>query len=313
MRRGIKAAAIKNDNTLIKNVIMQLSIPPIVAYIASWLGILGAIRALFGYIEGQLESDAKSKLAKWIANLDLARAVSGWPESFVAIFDSVFGKRHFSWRCFARSSLASVVAVIILFCIVAAIHPEQIAGIFNQPDMPPVLVVVIYLAVSNIITDYMSLLETRALLQWLHARANMTRTIGIVILDFIATGTIWFVMFPISIAIFGSVAEWRIPSLADIETVISIVWLEDSLAMFTLETKGAQITTGIFFYSTYFTSIWVWLYVTAAVFAATGKFLGKWFRFFRSIFKLTVNPLQFLGIMASIVVTLIYLIIPFVR
>ena len=46
---------------------------------------------------------------------DLPEELPNWPSMFVALFDRVFTEKHLSWRCFRRSSVASVATVLVIF------------------------------------------------------------------------------------------------------------------------------------------------------------------------------------------------------
>ena len=63
---------------------------------------------------------------------------------------------------------------------------------------------------------------------------------------------------------------------------------------------------GIFFYSTFFTSVWLWLYVIAAIILKGLKYFGVIVEKAGTIFDLENKPISALGIVASIFVTFIF-------
>jgi hypothetical protein len=107
-----------------------------------------------------LSQDAKETLTMWL----WGEYESSWPEHFCNLFDSVFGAKHLSLRCFIRSALASVFSVVLLYVLFAEVlgvlDPESRAG----GEMPIGKALLLGAAI-NIIPDYLSLFETRWLLK----------------------------------------------------------------------------------------------------------------------------------------------------
>jgi hypothetical protein len=74
-----------------------------------------------------------------------------------------------------------------------------------------------------------------------------------------------------------------------------------------------QLSWGIFFYSTYFTSVWVWLYVLSGFVVILGRYLGLGFGFLKRIFDIDNKPIRSLGYVSILLVTVVYLVAaPFV-
>ena len=94
--------------------------------ILSKLGpVLAGIWLLFDRADKIASSELKSHVSRWLRTADPAAAVAGWLPTFVLIFDQVFGQRHFSWRCFGRSCVASLGAVTIVTLYWVASRPGQ--------------------------------------------------------------------------------------------------------------------------------------------------------------------------------------------
>ena len=64
-----------------------------------------------------LSQESKDTLTLWL----WGEYESTWSHHFCNLFDAVFGARHLSLKCFLRSSLASVVAVLLLYVLFAEI------------------------------------------------------------------------------------------------------------------------------------------------------------------------------------------------
>jgi len=68
---------------------------------------------------------------------------------------------------------------------------------------------------------------------------------------------------------------------------------------------------GPFIYSTYLTSIWIWLYVLSGVFIRLlRKFSGS-LEIARNLLNIEEKPLQSIGFVSMLIVSVVYLIIPF--
>ena len=63
---------------------------------------------------------------------------------------------------------------------------------------------------------------------------------------------------------------------------------------------------GIFFYSTFFTSIWLWLFgLSQLVFTVAGR-TGPLLRFVKYVLPIDEKPFRSLGIIAGLIATLAY-------
>jgi len=104
-----------------------------------------------------LSIDSKETLTLWL----WGEYESTWATHFCNMFDAVFGKRHLSWQCFFRSSIASLVSVILFYILFA-----KVLGVMSErtPANLPFLFVLLAGPFLNFVPDYLSLFETRWLL-----------------------------------------------------------------------------------------------------------------------------------------------------
>ena len=75
--------------------------------------IAGSFYAAIAFVGKHLSQDSKDTLTLWL----WGEYDSTWSHHFCNMFDAVFGSRHWSWQCFWRSSLASVLAVLLLYSV----------------------------------------------------------------------------------------------------------------------------------------------------------------------------------------------------
>lgn len=102
-----------------------MTLIPWLALAGSWVTTTGELWKLFERIDKVASPEAKGAVSSWLRNLDVSEAFASWPATFAAAFDSVFGKKHFTLRCFYRSCIASLVAVIIVTLVWCALRPNQ--------------------------------------------------------------------------------------------------------------------------------------------------------------------------------------------
>src|SRR5258708_6315659 len=63
-------------------------------------GVLaGIVWKFFERIEAILTEETKLRIAVWLLGLEISKTVEPWPQTFVRIFDRVFGYKHFSLKC----------------------------------------------------------------------------------------------------------------------------------------------------------------------------------------------------------------------
>ncbi|MBL84890.1 hypothetical protein SAMN04487868_10111 [Marinobacter salarius] len=197
-----------------------------------WAYALGIAVSFYGTVSWfsskHLSKESKEHLSLWL----WGSYESTWLRQFCLLFDAVFGRRHLSWACFLRSSVASFITVFILYFLLGDILQEKgrIGVYLDTKDL------IIYSLILNVISDYLSLFETRWLLNKFSSISSIWNQLALLAFDALITaGIIWF-----AIEAYLFVLGKPAPSLVELVAVFSIF--------------------SIFFYSTFLTSIWAWLY-----------------------------------------------------
>jgi len=95
------------------------------ALLGSWVAMTSGILVLFDLIEKAATPEAKKSASQWLSQLNLEKHFTRWADIFSEAFDSIFGTRHFSWRCFYRSAIASLIAVLVMTLFWGYFRPEQ--------------------------------------------------------------------------------------------------------------------------------------------------------------------------------------------
>ena len=91
-----------------------------------------------------ISEDAKAAISLWLEG----EYEPTWSEQFTRMFDSLFGHNHLSVKCFARSSIASVLGVFLLYLLF-----DWETGYFFKPDTSIKFILITGISV-NIAVDY---------------------------------------------------------------------------------------------------------------------------------------------------------------
>ena len=281
--------------------------------LASWAAVMGGLGVLFSLSEKAASPDAKNAITRWLKNVKLEGTPTTWPSTFASVFDSIFGKKHFSWRCFRRSCVASLIAVLVMTFIWAALRPlharHQMENFVSKPG--EFLVVVIVFAGLNLLPDYVSLLESRYILRRMSAVQHSTgRILSLLVLDVVLTVSIFFA----ALLLLGFGFNYPFgKSAANILELYGEGVAEILNHGVFLSSPGGSLSLGIFFYTTFFTSVWVWLYAISGLVVKVGEYFGITVSPIRWFLDIENKPLHSLGVISMLLVTLIYLGVGFYR
>ena len=279
-----------------------------VAGILAWLGTCATALTLFYFADEASSLQGKAR-ARELLDFGWKDTVTRWPSVFIEMFDSIFGKRHFTWKCFWRSCVASLVAVVICTLIYMWMWPDYRPTATDYTVRHYIMSVLGLAIIVNFIPDYVSLLETRLILRLLSGkRAKWTAMCTALIADFLATavilqlGLFGFAFLVLSLS--GETAE--LYEIGLIERMVYTAELFTLEPLVGLDGKTLGYSLGIFVWSTYFTSVWLWLYALATF---AGKLLlpilnriqkGK------KYFDLDNKPYLALGWLSVVIITVLF-------
>ena len=281
----------------------------IISYLSAWAGIIGGIWLLFSKAENLVESKIKTDISSWLSNLNPEGKLVNWPTTFASVFDSIFGKKHLSWRCFSMSCIASVLSVLMLTILWWALHPKLFHTVDHTVDKSLYIFIILTLC-FNIILDYFSLIKTRYIICKYINVNSATNIIVFLFIDLVATAFIFFAGMATIIFIIRYFKD--VPAdttLEDLLYVMDIVWAG-------MNVSGKNIDMyimGVWFYSTFFTSVWIYLYVISGLIVKAGSFIGILASCTRKIFDIDNKPLRSMGYVCIVCVSIIFLIVPFAK
>ena len=245
-----------------------------------------AIFGLFVKADDFVSPQFRELLAGLIQRTSPPSRDSAWAQTFVVLFDRIFGTRPLSLRFIGRSLAASFLAVAVMWII----------WLWNAPDpdfwMTTSTLIVAPLVINSV-PDYLSLVESRWIVARMRGRGARA-TCALLLLDAILTALIFYV--------FVSLVVIVLVAMMEPDQAIPL----DPLQIWLLLTEGGGLalagdtTIGVFFYSTYFTSVWVWLYVASRsllrLLAASAPLL----RALKFVLPIEQKPLRAIGTAAYI-------------
>ena len=254
---------------------------------------------LFLHAENGLNYEAKKKLSLWLLNISSKRINENWPVQFVNLFEAMFTKNHLSMACFYRSFVVSTFAYFFTFIFYAFYLGVPI---FDQP-LDKIFDIFsyscIFILFYNVIPDYLSLFETRALIKLLIKSQEWWKRVLILIADALLTFLILTAYLYLFIKLFEfkntgyfSIDFWKFstriwltifghqPNMAG-----TILYIDNE----SLNSVHVFLISGI---TTFVTSIWLWLFILSSIIIKIIALAQTYFGIpFIKFFKLEKHPL----------------------
>lgn len=226
------------------------------------------------------------------------KTVNLWPKIFIELFDKVFGEKHFSFKCFFRSAIASILAFCICLAVMFVLIQNSLAEgqsvrLFEFKNSITSNALKYYATIGflvlssvtflNVVVDFLSLLETRYIIGRIEQTESAIMQLGWVVFDFFATGLIYFLYLVTLLIIFF---PERVSLNSDLfertyDFLVGAQYLNSVLDFY----KAA-------FWTTFFTSLWVWLYFLAQMLTRFVAPLSKTVNFLRYLLPINSYPLR---------------------
>ena len=296
-------------------------------HLLSWKNLAWAVGILIAI--GRLADHAtlpEARLATscWLAN----RQPGAWASAFAVSFDAVFGTQHLSMRCLARSALASIIALSICLMALQFVQPGMsVIDRWAEGGDFRIAIAFAVCVLANVVVDYVSLLETRFAVSAIMKRKTVAARAVIVALDFILTllGSAIIYCILIASATFSMALEdgWAggleavgAAALAAIVGLFSYSSEGDSLGFLNVlaSSPGVQALLSPFLWSTYLTSVLLWLFIAVGIVNRLLGLMGKVYeRAIGKIFNIKEKPFIFIGIVCSALVTILFFLAFFVQ
>ena len=277
---------------------MDFNVPQILAYFVAWFTIMGGIWALFDRAEVVLKKEVRDNLSQWLKSEKSGIKLSDWADLFVLVFDRIFGQKHFTRKCFARSCVASLISIAIVSAVVIAIGRTETLILSGVKWYAMIIAVPILTTMYNFFPDFFSLLESRMLIGLMRGRGLLFQ-LALLFLDIVLTAAIF--------------ALWFMLFFHYLDDIDKVTWEELAIELWRGIVFWRQIkpNMGIWFYSTFFTSIWVWFFFISGIIVKILISFELGLKKASSYFDVDQKPLRSMGFICMIGITIVFVVIPF--
>lgn len=272
------------------------------------IGILLAVSVagLFWKLDDAIAEEPRQALSRFLQRLSVEPPYPNLPEIVAGAFVRVFGKKHLSWRCFFMSCLFSILAVGVLTLVYSQTEFHRLQSVYRLVSWSGFAV----LAFSvNLIPDYISLMETRVVVRFMERTQGFPALLGYLGLDVLLTllifvgvgGLLYMLLFPV----IGVITSGEMRTIDWSFDRLGIFW-DTVFGMDAVTFSGLDGAVGIFLYSTFVTSVWVWL--TALGWGAI-RLVAKappLLRAMQYMLPIEERPMRSIGEVAAVIVCLGY-------
>ena len=294
------------------------------------------IWTIFDKTEKVMTDDARRSLSNWLKNVKPEEGSQAWVHIFAGILNRVFGAEYLSWKTFGRSCVASIIALTLMLFI----YFLKAKSPFQHLSATPTLVLVWIPA--TFFVDYVSLCGSRGAI----SEMGKVGTGGVILLllgDFILTTIIFvagasfvlmslqgtgnakeiaFLVDPTLVERYkdspnGPRTKEQVEEMIEKQVESLIIPSQEVLHAVDLIFKGfpfwrAESTAplfGIFFCSTFITSVWVWLYALGGLVIKAIQYLGFGTAKLRRWLDIENQPMLAIGYICMLLVTLSFVFI----
>lgn len=302
------------------------SLPYPIVWFAAYAATAAAVWTLFAYLESVLSTDARQWIAAWLKGVRPDSAAERWQSSLSHILERVFGRNPDSLSFIIRSCIASTAGVAITLIVWCAVRTEQLPSAWAYvSSSEELLIITLLVLVLNWCPDYFSLLESRWIINRMRTSSSKG-TIGWLLVDFVATLMILFSTF-VFVGLIAVLGHWGLYWLLDYPEpfyrawdlhfglrgtggsypLIWEVWLSGPI----LDIASSKFApAGLLFYSTFFTSIWVWLFLAGGFLVRAARFLYWLISGGTRILDVDSKPVRSIGFGCVLIITVAYAIVP---
>ena len=207
-------------------------------------------------------------------------------EVLANVFLSVFGDRHFSWKCFKRSAVFSTLSLLLLLIFTLLYNPMEAISAFrmnirNSHAMAITCALFAVWIFWCIIPDYFSLAKSRILIKIISTKQiSILYGVIIIIVDFIAGSILFVFLFSIvqSVAAFlytwysGNMPQLYKHTLSEIDSaaiavssLVLTITIVEAVAFLTYGNLYYVIPYADLFWASMWPSAWIWSYIALSI------------------------------------------------
>lgn len=288
----------------------------------------------------------KMKIGEWLSGMHVRDIATDLPNTFIESFDTLFGRQHLSGKCYSRSCLISILSAFVFFSLALCLNPiiktsAEVDGYFmtwgmtyrwpsTAFDYAIITIQFLFLlVVVNLQADYLSLLETRLLIAKLSENPNILTWTSILAADVFITLIIFSIFYffatNIEIFFFNSYIDVVFDRLEAESEKLDVPFtlikedehlpyttsighlVENIVSIATLKWFNTRDIIGTtMLYSTFTTSIWLWLYSMSAIVVGLAQRTEWSMNLLRWALNIDQHPIRSLGVVAGIIAAFDY-------
>ena len=258
-----------------------------------------------------------------------------WAESFITLFDRTFGDRFFSLKFLFRSFVATttICALLVLVWVGfgtitwATLDAFLLKANVSQWQAVQWLIVIL---LGNLIADYLSLFETRLILGSMRGRTGLAQLFALVA-DLLLTFLIYFF---VASALYAVESLWQYdrPVMDQLRYVLGSElvggegnsWANSNTTFFGVFQNvffdaegwpGTRLEFGTFyadayrisFITTFFTSVWIWLFVLTGVLGRIFFVVNGRLTRFGRLFNVNEKPVTAAGYVLALITLVLHI------
>ncbi len=305
-------------------------------YVFAWAATTGGLWFLFEKAEKALSEQSREIVVDRIRGADFTTSFESIPAQFALLFDRVFGEKHLSWRCFFRSAIASTAATFIVYSASVSLSPFLITeylrvegvsvGILSLTTVG--LAAAVGAIWQNVLSDYLSLLETRWAIRWVDRGrsvpfvlvADLLMTFSI----FLAYQVFFVTVVGVGVAVANAFTDQGPGFFTGLWQKYSGLWelipfylrlafdtptpLADAVpSSLPYNTAvGTAALWRIYFYTTFFTSVWLWLYAASVIVSRVLLRMNSGIGFLLRVTDVEKQPFRSMGFVSVIITSVIF-------
>jgi hypothetical protein len=258
----------------------------------------GATYGVFRFIESIASPNAKIDLARWLLSFDVRNA-DILPRGVIDTFNRIFGKDHFSITCFIRSIYFTIGAIVLTALIYLLVRPDTAFRTKSPENQSLFFVIASTWLLLSVFYDYLNLLKTRLILEFLtkHAKSRLTALV-LLILDPVLA----YVAFAVFFSLLGLVdILFLYPDRIHEALVDAQNWPAEDIHLI-VQVVQWQLNVSPIFYAGMLPSMWLWIFILASFLTrllVRGEPIVKILRYSLDIEK---KPFRIAGALATVLV-----------
>jgi hypothetical protein len=263
----------------------------LVAAVTGMAGTFGSVYGVFAKFDRDQSDENRNFVRDWLLGLHVNE--EKWRNFFDELFSKLFGKKHLSLTCAARSCALSIALITVVWFIVELKSPY--GAQFDEGIVP--------FFVIGCIIDYFSLWKTRYFLTRLKSFQKDSTVAGIIVVDIIITTLIFIV---------GYVVMWATilgPFTGGSFSGALALAFEGILV--NLDPRAISVTQ-LLYLAALLTSAWLWVYLLVAYAMRSINFVPRWIKPLSKVTDFEHHPVRTIGYVAATVSAVVVAIVTLV-